>query len=649
MALRTAHLLLLAGVLGVVAGQDPVFCGDCDSVGHGAGCSVTVIQDCVCAVDTYCCNVAWDSICVNEVYSPCQIDCSGLAHSTCPFDDDGNLEVTYPPLIDEANTRLVLGSTSDMKVTVLVPKQYSTTKFDFEGASDPAGAFDSAAADVLTNPYWTGDELTDPCYVIYTGLIPWMNFRTSLGGITERRFSDAVYYSTEINIEVTKNLTLHPETLLLEEKNPELEQAQDHVRYVRNKIPFEVMFDLEIKLWDSVEVTSDHLRVAAAITDTTVLNVDPDYLPVAKANIDFVTLIPLPLLLTNPTISVSDPDLKEGITIEELVALRNCTESQEICTQFWHVKVYPEQCTLNGIYTANLTGVCHPDSVNCLAPSPSTVEIVMDITSDDYCGITQEVDIVGSLSLGATDCNGFMHGTIEVSNPEGGAINHTQITQVEVSPTLLDSQIFTVFDGSTALLNYTSHPTYPHTVDFYFQWLGNELRCDVIASVDVMVLVEFEATRSLQILSLSSGSAEKGEKSTVLQQTDYIDEYSMRMLSHASVAAGSDDEVSPSDADGTLGDVSGNGDGSAASSAMLTATSVLICLIVALAGGALVFAVRARRQKRARGAHAAAGVSPRNRKSLPATVTNRLRGGNVDEHTPLATPQAGGNQFFHDE
>ncbi|MEM9461181.1 MAG: S1 family peptidase [Myxococcota bacterium] len=33
------------------------------------GCSDTVVQDCVCATDSYCCDTSWDSICANEVES----------------------------------------------------------------------------------------------------------------------------------------------------------------------------------------------------------------------------------------------------------------------------------------------------------------------------------------------------------------------------------------------------------------------------------------------------------------------------------------------------------------------------------------------------------------------------------------------------
>lgn len=77
--------------------------------------------------------------------------------------------------------------------------------------------------------------------------------------------------------------------------------SQEHVRYVRNKIPFEVHFGLKLKLWGATKVRSDHLRVAAAITDSSVLNVDPSQNPVvSKAQLIFVTVIPLPLMLTAP-------------------------------------------------------------------------------------------------------------------------------------------------------------------------------------------------------------------------------------------------------------------------------------------------------------------------------------------------------------
>lgn len=653
------RVLCVALITTSVRGQTD--CGNCNITGHGAGCDVRSLQDCVCGADAYCCQIGWDGICVAEVLSVCGVDCTGLGH--CPYEMDGNLEVLFPPLIDEDETHVEFnGASTNMKITILVPKQYSTAKFDFEGATNPTGSYDSTN-NTYNNPFWVVDALTDPCNKIYHGYIPWLDFRTSLGGINERRFPDAVYYDTAINIEVTKNLTLSPETLLLENADTALMQAsQEHVRYVRNKIPFEIKFDLVLELWNSVVVRSDHLRVAAAIIDSTVLNVDPDYVPIAKAQLDFVTVIPLPLILTSPIITVDVPALGNGITIEELVPLRNCTESQEICTQYWHIMIFPEQCTLNGQYIANFTGVCHPDSLNCIPPTPDYTEIVMDVTSDDYCGITQEVDIVGSLVLEATDCNGYLKGTVQVSNPDGGAINHTEIMKLDVSPTLLDSQILTVYDNPSSILNYSAVLTQPDQVDFQFIWRGSELRCDVIASIDVVVAVEFEATRSLQILSLTANApgtelqakTPNKNKRNVLQQ-QVVDEYEMRMLSHAMV--GVDNSVSPddgSDVSDTTGSTSG-GDAATFPSATTIAVAGLVTLIVAVCACGMVMFVRARREKRAHPDHAAAravGMSPRNTKhkrTISQAVMSRIRAVDEAERTPLHTPDARGQQFFHDE
>lgn len=41
--------------------------GDCCEPQDGPGCGDAAVQDCVCAEDAYCCNTAWDNICVNEV------------------------------------------------------------------------------------------------------------------------------------------------------------------------------------------------------------------------------------------------------------------------------------------------------------------------------------------------------------------------------------------------------------------------------------------------------------------------------------------------------------------------------------------------------------------------------------------------------
>lgn len=51
-------------------------------------------------------------------------------------------------------------------------------------------------------------------------------------------------------------------------------------------------------------------------------------------------------------------------------------------------------------------------------------------------------------------------------------------------------------------------------VHFEFLWSGKELRCDVIASIDVIAKVEYEATRSLQILSLDANLGAKLQEKT---------------------------------------------------------------------------------------------------------------------------------------
>ena len=40
--------------------------GDCCTT-HGPGCTVPTIETCVCSEDAYCCDTAWDSLCVSEV------------------------------------------------------------------------------------------------------------------------------------------------------------------------------------------------------------------------------------------------------------------------------------------------------------------------------------------------------------------------------------------------------------------------------------------------------------------------------------------------------------------------------------------------------------------------------------------------------
>ena len=111
---------------------------------------------------------------------------------------------------------------------------------------------------------------------------------------------------------MTKPVVLKPDTLLLEEDveladfglNHEVvvlegdHGVQEHARLVRNVIPFEVCFDTATSLWASVRVASDHLRLTSALLESSVLAVDVDANPIADAQLEFVTTIPLPLYLS---------------------------------------------------------------------------------------------------------------------------------------------------------------------------------------------------------------------------------------------------------------------------------------------------------------------------------------------------------------
>jgi len=153
----------------------------------------------------------------------------------------------------------------------------------------------------------------------------------------------------------------------------------------------------------------------------------------------------------------------------------------------------------------------------------------MDITSDDFCGVSQEVDITGELDLEPTACNGYMEGTVTVSNTAGAPINYTRILQVRTEPTLVNSEFMTVYDynnGVTPLvvLDYesTSDASSPHEVKFKFLWDGAALRCDVQAHLEVMIEVQFEATRPL-LMSVTTAGA------NMLADTEMKEE-NMRMV-----------------------------------------------------------------------------------------------------------------------
>jgi hypothetical protein len=341
-------------------------------------------------------------------------------------------------------------------------------------------------------------------------------------------------------------------------------------------IPFEVCFDLELKLWSATEVLSDHLRLASAVIDSSVLEVDTDVHPLADAQLELVTVIPLPLWLTAAEIFVDTTGLDYDLNIVELVEKRNCDFQAAFCTQHWRVNINPQQCTLNGQFVARVTGACHPDADNCIEPTPNTSDIVMDIRSDDFCGVTQEVEVQGYLDIEETQCNKKMKGSIRVENSEGAAINQTRIMKVRAEPTLEGSNFMTIYDESydVSVLDFTWHSPQSNVVDFEFKWHGAHLRCDVNAHLEVMVMVEFDATRPL-LLSVGPSGARMLEDGDMKEET-------MRMLEATGFIASDPSEPTDSTSPPSAGNGNGNGSSPAAASSPSTLSVLVASLVAAL-------------------------------------------------------------------
>ena len=74
-------------------------CGgsNCCSAHGTPGCDDATCQASVCAIDSFCCNVAWDSICASEAQSICPICQGGGGGASCAF--DVTVSDTEPPSI----------------------------------------------------------------------------------------------------------------------------------------------------------------------------------------------------------------------------------------------------------------------------------------------------------------------------------------------------------------------------------------------------------------------------------------------------------------------------------------------------------------------------------------------------------------------
>lgn len=517
--------------------------GLCECAEGFTGPTCEFVADCSALDD---CNAA-DSqgICIDDGVCQCepgfvQPNCDVAV--VCPEDDD-NLEVQYPPELDETNTEVIFdgNGTAEFLVTIIVPNQYNTANISFESASDSSGGFDSESG--LASPYWTADTTSDPCNTIYTGLLPWSEFRRTLGGVEETFTPSSTSYSTVIVVEATRPVVVTPETKLLQVPD------QTFTRKVTLRVPFEITFQTLLYLSDSVIIRSNNLRVEPALLETSIVEILDDGSPdLARAVFEIVTVIPLPLRLdSTPTISTGNPDLDHALSIQ--LRAQDCDVDNAFCTQYWTVELRPRQCTLNGIYSVRWTGVCH-DLRNCVDPVPNFTEVDFDITSDSFCGVFQEISLSGILELDpVTSCNGRLFGFVHVTNDHGAQLNKTEIVQVIAHPPLENPYIFgdprfveVYAEGLPPAfpLDFQIEDELPDEVIFSFLWLGSQLRCDVEASVHIVVRVEYQATRDLGLLEMPPNSDKKsvkaGETFNQMMLLEF-DDQTLRMTGQSAIGA----------------------------------------------------------------------------------------------------------------
>ncbi len=79
--------------------------GECCAANGSPGCEDEPGEDCVCSIDPFCCNVAWDSICADEYENQCGGVCTGAEDCTNGVDDDGDnlVDCADPDCITDPN------------------------------------------------------------------------------------------------------------------------------------------------------------------------------------------------------------------------------------------------------------------------------------------------------------------------------------------------------------------------------------------------------------------------------------------------------------------------------------------------------------------------------------------------------------------
>jgi hypothetical protein len=94
---------------GIAGGACPNPAHDCCTTGT-AGCSDEVCCDLVCGLDPFCCNTSWDTLCVNQANSNCGTPPYCGAGGPCPNPDHDCCTTGTPGCSDEACCNIVCGA-----------------------------------------------------------------------------------------------------------------------------------------------------------------------------------------------------------------------------------------------------------------------------------------------------------------------------------------------------------------------------------------------------------------------------------------------------------------------------------------------------------------------------------------------------------
>lgn len=461
----------------------------------------------------------------------------------CPFEVDGPLEITHFPELIEENTHLAIdGQDTFFQVQVNVPIQFHYARFSFQDADEATAAFESNAS--VVSPFWEIQELA--CETIYTGRIPWDDFRRSWGGVSTR--TDLTDGTESVVISTVIEMTV--------ERLVQIDDGDGITSSASLLVPFEVIFELTHTVSGTTNITTfgdvngpipSEIAVGAAISDLSVVTVNPaavdtggqspDY---ATGQLIFLTTLRSPYMLRPLSINTTGFDNSGDPTFLHIDANNSVTNRDGLpsgiflhdqsqcnlgiggfCRQQWRVSLTAGQCTLNGIFNAFMQIVCiEEERCALLIPPADVIQIEMITSSDSFCGVTQSIDVHGEVAIhtNPTECNGKFSASVFCSPGEdvsrqGSTFDLESVTllQVRAGPRLQNLPGDAMPSGSSAVLVYDDIPVAPfefevtandsRSVTFEFVWNSAYLLCQTSqALIEIVVEVVYLATRELSLL-----------------------------------------------------------------------------------------------------------------------------------------------------